>query len=170
MSPKKKPAAQLGPPRAARSRMYTLEVRLLGGPMSEKFVQKNPVVSRTMQMLGDQTLVDLHYAIFDAFGRDDEHLYEFQFGKRARDHKAPRYVMPEAFEPFRNAPAGIVDETTLDSLGLARGRSFFYWFDFGDDWWHRITVEAIDDEAPPGKYPRMVQRVGKNPPQYADWD
>jgi hypothetical protein len=41
-----------------------------------------------------------------------------------------------------------VDQTTLDSLGLEVGRSFGYWFDFGDDWWHQINVEAIEDKVP----------------------
>ena len=41
-----------------------------------------------------------------------------------------------------------MDQTTLDSLGLEVGRTFGYWFDFGDDWWHQINVEAIDDEVP----------------------
>ena len=29
---------------------------------------------------GDQTLEDLHHAIFDALGREEEHMYEFQLG------------------------------------------------------------------------------------------
>ena len=67
----------------------------------------------------------------------------------------------------KNPPAGRVDRTSIDSLGLKVGRSFGYWFDFGDDWWHQINVEAIEDEAPAGKFPRVTKRVGKSPPQYA---
>jgi len=48
-------------------RLYTLEVFLLSGPLIKKFVKKNPKVSRTIQIRGDQTLEDLHRAIFDAF-------------------------------------------------------------------------------------------------------
>ena len=77
-------------------RLYTLEVFLIGGPVSEKFAKKNPVVSRTIQIRGDQTLEDLHHAIFDAFGRWEEHMYEFQFGKGPMDPKARRYVLPDA--------------------------------------------------------------------------
>jgi hypothetical protein len=65
-------------------------------------------------------------------------------------------------------PSGRVDQTTLDALGLKVGRSFGYWFDFGDDWWRQINVEAIDDKAPKGKFPKVTKRVGKSPPQYAD--
>jgi hypothetical protein len=47
---------------------------------------------------------------------------------------------------------------------------FAYWFDYGDDWWHRIDVVRIADEAPKGKYPRVTERVGESPPQYPDWE
>ena len=99
------------------------------------------------------TLEDLHHALFDDFDRSDEHMYEFQLGKGPMDPKAPRYVLPDAFEVAlgeQNPPAGRVDRTSIDLLGLKVSRSFGYWFDFGDDWWHQINVEAIEDEAPGG--------------------
>jgi hypothetical protein len=161
------------PKGAGTPHIYTLDVFLLSGPLTKRFVQKNPVVRRTLQIRGDQTLQHLHRAIFDAFGRDDEHAYEFQFGKRPMDPEGPRYVLPAEFEIERdedNPPAGRVTETTLDSLGLKVGRRFGYWFDYGDDWWHQINVEAVEEKAPRGKYPRVTKRVGKSPPQYVDWD
>jgi hypothetical protein len=36
--------------------LYTLEVFLLSGPMTEIFAKKNPVISRILQIRGDQTL------------------------------------------------------------------------------------------------------------------
>src|SRR3954454_24042448 len=153
--------------------LYTLEVFLLSGPIAEKFAKKNPVISRTIQIRGDQTLEHLHRAIFDAFDRRDAHMYEFQCGKGPMDPKAPRYVLPNAFETEmdeKNSPAGRVDQTSIESLGLEVGRSFGYWFDFGDDWWHQINVEAIEDMVPGGKFPKVIKRVGKSPPQYAKND
>jgi hypothetical protein len=44
----------------------TLEVFLVGGPVADDFVKKNPVVSRTIQIRADQTLAQLHAAIFEA--------------------------------------------------------------------------------------------------------
>jgi hypothetical protein len=174
MSRPKKPALSVHKPDTqGDDRLYTLEVFLIGGPVSEKFAKKNPVVSRTIQIRGDQTLEDLHYALFAAFDRWEEHMYEFQFGKGPMDPKAPRYVLPDAYGTERrekNPPAGRVDQTRIDSLGLEVGRSFGYWFDFGDDWWHQINVEAIEFKAPPGKFPKVTKRVGKSPPQYLEED
>jgi len=152
-------------------RLYTLEVFIISGPITEKFAKKNPVMSRTIQIRGDQTLEDLHHAIFDAFGRSDEHMYEFQFGKKPMDPKAPRYVLPSAFDMSEdNPPIGRVDEPTIESLRLKVGDRFCYWFDFGDDWWHQINVEAVEDKVPKGKFPKVTKREGKSPPQYPDED
>ena len=49
-------------------------------------------------------------------------------------------------------------------------QAFGYWFDFGDDWWHQINVVAIEEKVKRGKYPKVVKRTGKSPPQYIDWD
>ena len=155
------------------NRLFTLDVLITGGPMTEEFAKKNPIISRTIQILGSQTLEHLHKAIFKAFDREDPHMYEFQIGgKSPTDPKAARYVMPVAVkEPYtRNAPAGIVNRTAIGSLDLKVGDRFSYWFDFGDDWWHQIKVVAIDDSAPKGKYPKVANRVGESSPQYVDWE
>ncbi len=153
--------------------LYTLEVCIISGPMTNAFAKKNRVVSRTIQIRGDQTLQKLHQAIFHAFDREEEHMYEFQIGgKGPMDPKANQYVLPMAMDdPFgERKPAGDVTRTTIASLGLKVKSAFGYWFDFGDDWWHQIDVVAIEERAERGKYPRVTGRVGESPPQYVDWD
>lgn len=167
---KRNPDKGAGTSEVAVSRLYSLEVFIISGPVSERFLKRNPEISRTVQIRGDQTLEDLHHAIFAAFDRWDEHMYEFQFGKGPNDPKGKRYVLPGAFEGRgreRNV-AGSVADTTVDALGLKVDQAFGYWFDFGDDWWHQINVLAIDDKMPKGKYPKVTKRVGKSPPQYMD--
>jgi len=169
--PKNQLAAAKARPR--EKQVYTLEVAILSGPMTERFARKNRKISRTIEARGDHTLADLHRAIFDAFDREDEHLYEFQFGgKRPMDPKARRYGPPMAMvDPFGEAEGSTdAERTTLDSLGLATGDVFGYWFDFGDDWWHQIAVLMIAESAPRGKLPKVTARVGESPPQYVDWD
>jgi hypothetical protein len=173
MARSRKQAASVPPADQGKPHLYTLDVFLLGGPVSEKFTRKNPVVSRTIQIRGDQTLEDLHHAIFDAFGRWEEHMYEFQFGKGPMDPEARRYVLPNALEiesGEKNPPVASVDQTTIESLGLKVGDRYGYWFDFGDDWWHQINVEAVEDKVSRGKFPKVTKREGKSPPQYADED
>lgn len=153
--------------------LYTLEAFIIGGPIAEKFARKNKVISRTIQIRGDQTMADLHHILFTAFDREEEHLYEFQIGgKKPMDPKARKYVLPMTMDdPSGDEnPAGDVTRTMIGSLGLKRGDIFGYWFDFGDDWRHQINVVAVEDEAPWRKYPKVIRRVGESPPQYADWD
>ena len=155
---------------AGQPQLYTLLVFLVDGPIPEEFEDQE--ISRTIKIRGDQTLDDLHEEIFDAYDRWDEHFYEFQFGSGPHDPKGLRYVLPEVFAQDRQDPtvAGDLTQTTLDSLGLKVDQSFGYWFDYGDDWWHKINVEAIDEKVPRGKFPKVTQRVGKSPPQYDDSD
>jgi len=155
-------------------RLFTLDVFLIGGPMTNRFIKKNKVICRTIQIRGDQTLEDLHYAIFDAFKRFDQHMYEFQIGgKGPMDPKARRYVLSGAFKnpmPGTRRAAGDVTRTSIGSLGLKVDDAFGYWFDFGDDWWHQVNVVDIAEKAGRGEYPKVTKRVGASPPQYVDWD
>jgi len=167
-STKKKPETKSG-----EQKLYTLEVFLTSGNYTEAHVKKNPVVSRTIQIRGDQTLEQLHQAIFKAFDRWEEHMYEFQFGKGPMDPKGERYVLEGALELGQeqpNPPVGRVDQTTIGSLELDEDHPFGYWFDFGDDWWHQINVVAIEDMIPKGKFPKVIKREGESPPQYPDSD
>jgi hypothetical protein len=154
------------PQKPAGQGLYTLEVLLIGGPVEAEFQQENPTVSRTIQIRGDQTLGDLHQAIFDAFDRFDEHMYQFEIGgKRPMDRKARRYTIHVEDPGDEDA-----DETPLASLGLKPKQVFFYWFDFGDDWWHEITVVSVEPEIPPGHFPQVTARTGESPPQYPGLD
>ncbi len=155
----------------AADTVYELEAILLSGPMTEAFSEKNPVVMRVIEIRADQTLDDLHFVIFDAFDREDEHLYQFQFGEGPFDTDGLKYERPLP------GPSQLDDETRLDatratmgSLELSPDRVFGYWFDFGDDWYHRIHVKSVGEARPGVTYPRVTARTGESPPQYADPD
>jgi Domain of unknown function (DUF6398)/Plasmid pRiA4b ORF-3-like protein len=153
--------------------LYVLDVFLIDGPVTEKFVAKNPVVSRTIEIKGSNTLSELHKIIFKAFDRHDEHMYEFQVGGRGpQDPNAKRYGLKQAIPSDKSTKKLYHDasNTQIASLGLSTEDVFGYWFDFGDDWWHQINVAKIIEKTPSGNYPRIAKRVGASPPQYADFD
>ncbi len=151
--------------------LYALEVFLVDGPMTSKFIAKNPMVSRTIEIKSSNTLEDLHKIIFKAFNRQEEHMYEFQVGGRGpQDPNAKRYGLKQAFSSGLEAPTGDVSHTSIASLALSVDDAFGYWFDFGDDWWHQINVTNITEVTQSGKYPKITNRVGASPLQYADFD
>jgi len=59
-------------------------------------------------------------------------------------------------------------DTTISALGLMTGRTLKYLFDFGDEWWHDVTVEQTDGELGPAKYPQVIEKHGASPPQYPE--
>jgi hypothetical protein len=102
---KRKPYDQAQPRRHPESRQpASLRTRSL--PLERPdhrglLAKANPLVSRTIQIRGNQTLAKLHKAIFDTFDRDDEHMYEFQIsGKGPMDRNAKGYVLPMGNDPF----------------------------------------------------------------------
>ncbi|MCX6045694.1 MAG: hypothetical protein NT075_11330 [Chloroflexi bacterium] len=66
--------------------------------------------------------------------------------------------------------AGDVRTTTIESLGLRKGKTFMYLFDYGDEWRFKVKVDAINKDAPDAEYPLLVEEVGEAPAQYADWE
>ncbi|MGC8640812.1 MAG: IS1096 element passenger TnpR family protein [Isosphaeraceae bacterium] len=162
--PKKKATRAPRPAPAPPANLYVLSVFLSGGPMSAKFANK--IIYRVIEIRGDQTLEQLHQAIFEAYDRFDQHAYEFQLGKRPFDSDGPNYGTAES--TLRKKSGGDARTTTLDDLNLKQQRAFGYWFDFGDDWYHQVQVERIEQAIPTVTYPRVIKRVGKSPPQYPD--
>ncbi len=164
--PARNPARPSVPPRrvaAPPANLYVVSVFVMGGPISEKFANKQ--ISRVIEIRGDQTLEQLHQAIFKAYDREEAHLYEFQFGKHPYDPNGPNYGIPDS--PKKKNGYGDARTTKLDDLGLKPERVFGYWFDFGDDWFHQVQVDRIEEAIPTVTYPRVIKRVGKSPPQYA---
>ena len=133
---------------------------------------------RTVALRGDQTLDDLHEVIFDAFDRDDFHLYSFYFpkapGRRSSSGAMPKeYTAPQMFdEPDLFSEENRFDaaETRLDDLHLRPGQKFEYLFDFGDSWWHEVSAEAIGPVSQGARYPEVVDKKGTSPAQYEDVD
>ncbi len=150
-------------PKTAAVTVYSLKVALKD--------QKS--IWRLIEIRGDQTLDDLHQAIFSAFERDDEHLYSFYLPKpgtrgRARLAGAREFTHPSCVDSFGDQKDA--SETTLDDLCPRVRGKFEYLFDFGDSWWHEITVESKSTDLDEGNYPRVVKKRGKAPPQYEDPD
>jgi hypothetical protein len=134
---------------------------------------------REIEILGSQTLDDLHRIIFKAFDRFDEHLYSFFMTRKkmtgmTRIYDYPEYVHPQGLQKsewgFRRREQYSAKMAKLDDLKLDTGTVFHYLFDFGDEWWHELTIKNIEKEDVKKKYPRITKAQGESPPQYPDED
>ncbi len=134
-------------------------------------------VWREIEVLGNQTLDDLHQTIFTAFDRFDEKLYAFFLTGTSTTSLREVITSPQ-YVPSRQIPDTGLDilgeredvrdagEACLDSLGLSRGIVCYYLFDFGNEWWHELTVTDVKAEQEGTRYPRIAKSNGETPPQY----
>jgi hypothetical protein len=131
-------------------------------------------VYRKIAIRGDQTLKDLHDAIFDAFDREEEHLYSFFFPDKPTKSKRTitgslEYSITGMTDEFFDEERNDASEATIQFLNLRMKQKFYYLFDWGDEWWHELTYEGVKDI---GKIdlPEVIERKGESPPQYPDYD
>ncbi|MEU8976182.1 plasmid pRiA4b ORF-3 family protein [Streptomyces monashensis] len=92
-----------------------------------------PPVWRRLVVPSDVTLGSLHDVVQVAFGWQDMHLHVFE------DCLGGRYAPPEDLD----LPVFDEEETALGDVLPRTGDRMDYTYDFGDDWLHRVTVEAV---------------------------
>jgi len=150
------PAPEPPPParptaRSGALQTYTFKVTYL----------RNPDIWCAIEIAETQTLNDLHMAIQEAVGLGADHLYSFYMSGRAWDQDT------EYASPYAEGPSAA--QVEIHDLNLRMKQRFLYLFDYGDEHHFDVQLVGINPEAPKGKYPRVVERHGKNPPQYG-WD
>lgn len=117
-----------------------------------------PEIWRRVEVPIDLPLKSLHDVIQAIMGREDYHLFEFHVGDKNYGIPAP----DDATFGHRVMNA----KTTRRATILGRGvDEFEYVDDFGDDWRHRIVVEAIEPARPDQVYPSFVDGARRGPPE-----
>ena len=134
-------------------------------------------IYRVIEICGNQTLFSFHELIFDAFDRDEEHLYSFYLTRKPiksvnRRYDFTEYTNSEAAEEgysySRDHQMHDSYSTNIEQLELNIKDKLYYLFDFGDSWWHEITFLSINDlNIKTNKnYPKIIKKVGESPAQY----
>jgi len=117
-----------------------------------------PPIWRRVEVNKDLSFWEFHRVIQEAMGWEDDHLHEF----RAAGQVVGMPGLED--ELFGREPALPEDTTTLGEL-LIRQRKFRYWYDFGDDWWHTITIETRLPPDPAAPRAVLVAGEGACPPE-----
>jgi len=116
----------------------------------------DPAVWRVVEVPLTVSLKALHEAIQAVMPFEDYHLFSFRIGER-------RYALPDPEWPdpkTRNA------KTTKLGAALEAGiERFSYTYDFGDNWQHTITVEAVGPADPAVAYPWFIEGNRRAPPE-----
>lgn len=137
--------------------IWTFKIELLLGMYAEDDCV------RVIEIDSSSTLEALHYAIQDAVDFDDDHLYEFYISRTESSNDRIS---------FDDENEKIYDLTLEDIYPLEKGKKLFYLFDYGDEWIFKITKSSKKPHSPEKrvKYPKVIEKVGKNPEQYPMWD
>ena len=123
----------------------------------------HPMVWRDIEIAEDQNLEDLHLIIQQAYNWYDDHLYSFFMSGQPWDQAS------EISCPWSES-AVHTHQATVGRLELTEGRRFLYLFDYGDDHEFMVEVLKIASAAAKGNYPKIVNRKGKSPKQYPDYE
>lgn len=116
------------------------------------------------------TFLELHEAIQDAVGFDNDHLFEFFIGRHPGNRAYTIGGEPnwDTFNPVRT-----YQNVRISSVWpLPTGMKLYYLFDFGDNWLFQINKTRHKDKLIQSGivYPRVIEARGKNPEQYLDWE
>ena len=64
---------------------------------------------------------------------------------------------------------GIRPVQVQHNITAVRTAKLYYLFDYGDEWWHEITLQAVTpcpDHPTKRGFPRVTKTAGQAPPQY----
>jgi hypothetical protein len=117
-----------------------------------------PLIWRRIAVRTSMNLKALHKVIQAAMGWLDYHLWEFTADER-------RYGTPIPDDPDWNKRISNAASTKLSALLTTGVTEFGYMYDFGDDWEHRIIVEAIKPAETGESYPCFLGGERRCPPE-----
>lgn len=130
-TPELKPPTLL--PRRNERAGYVLRVELDG---------ITPPIWRRVRVPSDLTLRHFHEVIQSVVGWSDSHLHAFLMGPGERTHDvAPFITEADIAEGEEGTPEA---EVRLDEVLTRAGDRLYYDYDFGDQWEHTITLEAVE--------------------------
>ena len=115
-----------------------------------------------IQLDESATLEDLHCAIQRAVRFDNDHSYSF-FTSRNLHGSNREYYHHDEEE---------IERTLSEIFPLPPKKSFFYLFDWGDEWIFKISRSRKRPHEPEPRvtYPRVVKKLGTKPKQYPSFD
>ena len=109
---------------------------------------------RIIEMKGNQTLHDLHSAIFNAFDFEEMHLYSFFMSGKSWDNES-EYCLPNP--EMRSAKSS--KNAKVQDLELKPKQKFLYLFDYGDEWEFEIEFLENSKIEKNIKYPKIIKKM-----------
>jgi pRiA4b ORF-3-like protein len=113
-----------------------------------------PPIWRRLNIASELHLGEVHAVLQAAFDWYGGHLHEFSTGRWPDGERFVDDFMVE------DGDDGVPeDDVRLDEVLAEPGDKLSYWYDFGDDWRHTITLEAVEPR--PDGAPRATVLTGR---------
>jgi hypothetical protein len=127
-------------------------------------------IYRLLEIRSNKSLHDLAELIIKSFDFDFDHA--FGFYNNIKNH----YKSDEIYELFSDLPncdphahaKGVVDIEVGDVF--EENKKMLFLFDYGDEWLFLVECKKYSAPTPKARYPRIIEKVGKSPEQYPDYD
>ncbi|MFJ9370945.1 plasmid pRiA4b ORF-3 family protein [Nocardia sp. NPDC101769] len=142
--------------RPRRSDLVTYRVRI-------ELADTAPPLWRRLELSSDLFLDELHAVIQIAFGWTDSHLHQFGSGPRYYDRRTEYYLCP--FQAEQGGPGIPEEHVRLDEVLVDVGDILHYCYDFGDDWQHVVSLEAVLPHQPGAPRARCTDGRRPGPPE-----
>ena len=120
-----------------------------------------PPIWRQILVPSGITFHKLHKIIQVAFGWQDYHLFNFDFGDVVVHVPDPDYAPGELYGEVKELSA---KRTKIDDL-LSERKRCVYTYDFGDNWRHEVDLEKILPAEEGQRYPVCVAGAHHRPPE-----
>ncbi|MBK5933359.1 pRiA4b ORF-3-like protein [Rhodovulum imhoffii] len=117
-----------------------------------------PRIWRRVEVSLSTNLRALHELIQAVMPWEDCHLYQFALGDRVYGEPDP----DDAHWGHKVYQAKGLRLSTLVNSGVTE---LLYTYDFGDDWRHRVVIEAVEPAAPGVDYPVFLGGERRCPPE-----
>lgn len=149
------PTERVAPPsrrRPRREEPVTYRVRV-------ELADTAPPVWRRLELASDLFLNEVHDVIQASFAWQDSHLHRFGSGPGFYSPETEYYLMQ--FDVAEGETGVPEEQVRLDEVLVEDGDRLFYVYDFGDDWEHVLTLQAVLPREQGA--PRAVCTAGRRP-------
>jgi hypothetical protein len=149
----------------AQDGIFTFKVSIQIHIQKSKDKFSTETIWRKIAIPSHLTLYDFSSAILKAFDFANDHLHQFTY-KDCQGFIKSIYHPDTQYEE----DAIFTDKVLLRDWQINIGDRITYVFDFGDWWEFNVVLESIDEPDPKLKKAKVIDKKGKAPEQYPDYD
>ncbi|GBO53258.1 hypothetical protein APA_1165 [Pseudanabaena sp. lw0831] len=143
--------------------VFKVSIQLHIQKSKDKF--STETVWRKIAIPSHLTVYDFSSAILKGFDFANDHLHQFTYKDR-------QGFIKSIYHPYTQyeEEAIFTDKVLLRDWQINIGDRITYVFDFGDWWEFNVVLESIEEPDPKIKKAKVIDKKGKAPEQYPDYD